>query len=138
VRATVLQAYREFIKIFMLAKRVKLAESARDTAVQQYKFESNLYFDMLFDPVYLKQFGIPVPADPVFYKPAPVKFDLMLPEVRNAFEDATNLKKIETLNVEIVDGRAVYWMDANIDGKTYRVRVSEEGKLLSKQSISEK
>jgi hypothetical protein len=136
VQATVLEAYRDFVKFFLLSKRVKLAESARDTAVNQYKFPKAVYFDPLFDPKYLAQFGVPVPPDPIFYKPKPVQFELMMPEVKKAFEDATGRRDIETLNLDIVDGRAQYWLDTTVDGKMCRVRVSEEGKLLSKEELN--
>jgi hypothetical protein len=104
--------------------------------VNQYKFPKAVYFDPLFDPKYLAQFGVPVPPDPIFYKPKPVQFELMMPEVKKAFEDATGRRDIETLNLDIVDGRAQYWLDTTVDGKMCRVRVSEEGKLLSKEELN--
>ena len=106
--------------------------------MNQYHFDRKVYFDPLFDPAYLKQFGVPVPPDPMFYHPKPVKFELMLDEVKKAFDDATHKAKIDELNVQIVDGRAQYWQDVPVDGKTQRVRVSEEGKLLSNEAINSK
>jgi hypothetical protein len=128
VRATVLEAYREFVRIFLQAKQEKYAESARDVAVKSYGFDRVGLFDPLFDPNYMKNFPVPVPADPVYYHPPDVKFELMMPEVKKAFLDETGGVKPEMLHEQIVDGRAVYSFDLPSPKK--HIRVSEEGVVL--------
>jgi tetratricopeptide (TPR) repeat protein len=135
VRQAILQAYREFVRNFIQAHRIELAQQARNNAVNMYGFHAEL-FDELFDPDYMKQFPIPIPADPVFYKPPPVRFALMMPEVQKAFIDTTGISTFDTINEEIVAGRAVYYTDQPIDGKTYRIKISEEGNLISKEPLN--
>ena len=125
VRDTVLDAYRDFVRVFQQAKRKPLAEGARDTAVKQYGFSKEALFDPLFDPTYLKQFPIPVPPDPVFWKPPKVKFELMMPEVQKAVLSQTNNIAPEWLQMEMLNGRAIYTLD-----QPKRIRVSEEGVVL--------
>src|SRR5262249_31125762 len=90
VQATVLQAYRDFVRTFLQSRRPALAKSAADTAVNSYNYYKDpefrqKYFDPLFDPSYLSKFPRPLPADPVFFKPPQVRFELMLPAVQKAF-----------------------------------------------------
>ncbi|HEX3356539.1 MAG TPA: hypothetical protein VHS31_06110 [Tepidisphaeraceae bacterium] len=137
VRQAILQAYRDFVRYFIQARRGDLAQNARNNAVNMYGFSPAL-FDELFDPDYMQKFPVPVPADPVFYKPDPVRFALMMPEVQKAFTDATGNNDLKTIDEEITEGRAVYYTDQSIDGKMYRIRISEEGKLLSKEPLNGK
>ncbi len=135
VRQAILQAYREFVRNFIQAHRIELAQQARNNAVNMYGFHAEL-FDELFDPDYMKQFPVPIPADPVFYKPPPVRFALMMPEVQKAFIDTTGISTFDTINEQIVEGRAVFYTDQPIDGKSYRIKISEEGKLISKEPLN--
>jgi hypothetical protein len=125
VRETVLEAYRDFVRVFLQAKRDGLAKSARDTAVKQYGFPRESLFDPLFDPSYMKQFPVPVPPDPVFWTDYRVKFSDMLLDVQNAVLSKTSGQAPVELREVMVDGNATY---QTADGK---VKVSEYGKVLS-------
>ena len=126
VRETVLEAYRDFVRTFLMAKRPKLAESAGYRGQDLQVPLAPGLFDPLFDPEYQKQsFIVPVPTDPIYWKPAKVKFELMMPEVKEAILSQTNGVVPDELGQEIVDGRSIYTLD-----QPRRIRVSEEGKVL--------
>jgi hypothetical protein len=132
----VLRAYKDFVRTFLFAKRTALAKSAMETAVKVYAFDENESFKPLFDPAQTPSYLKPVPPDPVFYKPAPMKFELLMPEVQDQFEKIAGKGTINEVKVEIVEGRAQYYVDAFVNGKTHRIRVSEEGKLLEDKAAN--
>jgi tetratricopeptide (TPR) repeat protein len=64
VRMNLLDAYRSFIRIFRAANRPQLVQTAANTALNDYRFPAELVNSVLNEPL-----DIPVPANPIYYKP---------------------------------------------------------------------
>jgi len=66
-----------------------------------------------------------------------VKFDECPAAVKATLNKESGGAKIETVDKETDDGKTIYEADAKIDGQNYEIKVSEDGKLVSKKMDNE-